>query len=258
MRFWFSLFLVTFFFVPGVVYAEALTGKVVGVHDGDTITVLTSEKKSFKIRLAEIDTPESSQPYGSRAKQELSDLVFGKDVTIIVRDTDRYGRIVGRVLTGFLDVNAEMIKRGAAWIYREYARDEVLFYLEDKARASKVGLWALPEAERIPPWEWRRQKREADTEVPQEPIATMCTMDAKMCPDGSYVSRTGAHCEFSPCPEESKKTTPLSKSGTFSCSGKRYCKQMTSCDEARFYLKQCGLFRLDGDGDGTPCESICR
>jgi endonuclease YncB( thermonuclease family) len=80
----------------------------VGVSDGDTLTILNDRKQQIKVRLAEIDTPESAQPYGTRAKQELSRLVHGKTVIVKVRDIDRYGRIVGRVYEGGIDVNAEM------------------------------------------------------------------------------------------------------------------------------------------------------
>jgi micrococcal nuclease len=131
----------------------------VGISDGDTITILDDRKQQIKVRLAEIDTPESAQPYGTRAKQELSGLVFGKTVIVKVQDTDRYGRKVGRVYKDDVDVNAEMVRRGAAWVYRKYARDQRLYALEKQARQNKVGLWSLPEAERIQPWEWRKTKR---------------------------------------------------------------------------------------------------
>ena len=94
------------------------TGRVVGISDGDTLTLLTPEKQQIRVRLGEIDTPESRQPYGTRARQALSNLAFGKEARVVVQDTDRYGRTVGRVYVGGLDVNAEMVKQGAAWVYR--------------------------------------------------------------------------------------------------------------------------------------------
>ena len=140
--------------VPAI--AETLAGMVVGVHDGDTLTLLDNSKRQIKIRLAEIDAPESRQPYGSRAKQELSGLVFGRPAAVQVQDIDRYGRTVGRITVDGLDVNAEMVRRGAAWVYRKYAKDQSLFTIEKQARDAKTGLWALPEADRVPPWEWRK------------------------------------------------------------------------------------------------------
>lgn len=139
--------------------AETIIGKVVGVHDGDTLTLLDDSKTQIKIRLAEIDAPESRQPYGSRAKQELSGLVFGRPAAVQVQDIDRYGRTVGRVTVDDVDVNAEMVRRGAAWVYRKYAKDQSLFTIEEQARDAKAGLWALPEADQMPPWEWRKMSK---------------------------------------------------------------------------------------------------
>jgi micrococcal nuclease len=139
--------------------AETIIGKVVGVHDGDTLTILDDSKTQTKIRLAEIDAPESRQPYGKRAKQELSGLAFGRSAVVQVQDIDRYGRTVGRVTVDGVDVNAEMVRRGAAWVYRKYAKEQSLFTIEQQARDAKAGLWALPEADRIPPWEWRKMSK---------------------------------------------------------------------------------------------------
>lgn len=127
---------------PLIGSAVEYNGKVVGISDGDTLTLLVPDGASYrqiKVRLAEIDTPESAQPYGTRAKQALSDLVFNKQARVVVQDVDRYGRTVGRVYVGNIDVNAEMIRQGAAWVYRQYARDRSLFALEDEAKATKCG-----------------------------------------------------------------------------------------------------------------------
>lgn len=155
------LFLVLLYLalLPLSAAAQEHIGRVVGVSDGDTLTILNDRKQQIKVRLAEIDTPESAQPYGTRAKQELSRLVHGKTVIVKVRDIDRYGRTVGRVYAGDIDVNAEMIRLGAAWVYRKYASDQNLYALEEQARQNGVGLWSLPEAQRVPPWEWRQARR---------------------------------------------------------------------------------------------------
>lgn len=145
----------------GAAVASALSGRVVGIADGDTLTLLTGERQQVRVRLAGIDTPERAQPYGTRARQELSDLAFGKQARVEVEDTDRYGRAVGRVHAEGRDVNAEMVRRGAAWVYRRFNHDPTLPRLEEEARAVSRGLWALPEAQRVPPWEWRAAKREA-------------------------------------------------------------------------------------------------
>jgi endonuclease YncB( thermonuclease family) len=124
-----------------------LLGKVVGVLDGDTLTVLV-ERRAVKVRLAEIDTPEKGQPYGSAARQALSDLVFGKVATVHGQTRDRYGRTVGRVYVDGRDVNAELVRAGHAWVYRKYTTDRSLYALEAEAKAAGRGLWALPEAQR--------------------------------------------------------------------------------------------------------------
>lgn len=143
------LFLVAF---PLPSPAATLQGKVVHIADGDTLTVLVDHQQ-VKVRLAEIDAPESRQDYGQRAKQALGNLVFGHDVSVDYEGKDRYGRTIGRVHLGRLDVNAEMVRTGYAWVYRKYAKDQNLYALEDEARAARRGLWAGNDP--VPPWEWR-------------------------------------------------------------------------------------------------------
>jgi len=134
------------------VFAVDLSGGVVGIADGDTFTLLTSDKQQVKIRLAEIDAPESGQPYGNKSKQALSGLIFHKDIRVVVQTTDRYGRTVERPYVGELDVCEEMVRVGAAWVYRQYVVDESLFDVENNARAARRGIWGLSESEQVEPW----------------------------------------------------------------------------------------------------------
>lgn len=142
---------------------ESYIGFVVGVSDGDTIELLTSDKRSLKIRLANIDAPEKGQPFGQRAKQELSDLIYRLTVTVKVKDTDRYGRIVGQILydgpgvegSGKADISAVMVSKGMAWVYEQYNDDPSLTMIEAQARAEKRGLWA--DTDPTPPWHWRKR-----------------------------------------------------------------------------------------------------
>jgi endonuclease YncB( thermonuclease family) len=94
-------------------WAEELHGRVMGIADGDTLTLLVN-REQVRVRLAEIDTPELHQPWGSRARQSLSAIAFQQTATVVVQDIDRYGRTVGRVYVGALDVNAELVRRGDA------------------------------------------------------------------------------------------------------------------------------------------------
>ncbi len=158
-----------YFVFNAPIMAETFYGKVVRVSDGDTIKVLTDAsctgtyqctdgKKEHRIRLTEIDTPESKQPWGKKAKQALLSIVGGKVVRVEQTDVDRYGRIVGHIYVDDLWVNGQLVKTGNAWVYRRYAKSTELFSYEQEAKQNGVGLWALPEAERMPPWEWRRKK----------------------------------------------------------------------------------------------------
>jgi endonuclease YncB( thermonuclease family) len=134
--------------------AASFIGKVVGIADGDTLTVLTASKKQHKIRLAEIDAPEKHQPFGSKSKQSLSGLCFDKEAEVTPFVKDRYQRIVARVKCAGVDVNAEQVNRGMAWVYRRYAKDHDLYVLEHGAKVSKRGLWA--DSSPTPPWQWRK------------------------------------------------------------------------------------------------------
>ncbi len=192
------------------------TARVVKILDGDTIHVQVAGKDAQKVRLFGIDTPEHDQPYAREARQALAKLVSGREVRLETHGVDGYGRLLARALVGELDVNAELVRLGAAWVYRKYSDDAKLLALERDARAAKRGLWALPASERVPPWKWRHPDAPAD-----------------------------------PAAKPAKDTA-------FRCGTKTYCREMTTCAEANFYLQKCGLTRLDGDGDGVPCSTLCK
>ena len=139
-----------------------LTGRVVGVTDGDTITVLAAGNVQHRIRLHGIDCPEKPQPFGTKAKQFTSEACFGKTVRVELVDTDRYGRTVGDViLPDGRNLNHEIVRAGLAWHYVKYAPgDRKLAQAESEAREARRGLWA--EAEPVPPWQWRRGARTGD------------------------------------------------------------------------------------------------
>jgi len=142
--------------------AETITGRVVGVADGDTITVLDADKVQHKIRLAGIDAPEKKQAFGNRAKESLSELTFDKTVNVETSKRDRYGRQIGKVLVNGRDVNLVQVERGMGWFYRKYQGEQSIsdrrLYeaAEDAAKAGKRGLWR--DADPVPPWEFRRNK----------------------------------------------------------------------------------------------------
>jgi endonuclease YncB( thermonuclease family) len=161
-----ALFFLLVFCLPpnaSALAGETITCRVVGVHDGDTITVLTGEKQQLKIRLTEIDAPEDHQPFGAAAKKMLSEMIFGKQVVIKTAGKDRYRRTLGRVFSDAADINLEMVKAGGAWAFTKYVKDPAIPAAQSAAQAAHAGLWALPDEQRIPPWEWRKQRRHKST-----------------------------------------------------------------------------------------------
>jgi endonuclease YncB( thermonuclease family) len=154
--------LVVFLLSASLLHAEVLSGKVVGVSDGDTITLLDSSQTQHKIRLTGIDAPEKAQAFGQASKKSLSDLVFSKEVEISWEKRDRYRRILGKVLLNEQDICLEQVKRGMAWHYKQYQRDQPpedrIKYsrAEEEARKSRIGLWA--DEAPVPPSEFRHKK----------------------------------------------------------------------------------------------------
>lgn len=146
----------SFWFFPVLVFSADISGKVIAVADGDTLTVL-HDQEQIKVRLAEIDAPEKAQPFGQKSKQFLSGLCFSKLARIEVKGLDRYGRTVGRVWCDGIDANAEQVRFGMAWVYDKYVTDRSLYALQDSARGAKRGLWI--DSDPVQPWVWRHDKK---------------------------------------------------------------------------------------------------
>jgi endonuclease YncB( thermonuclease family) len=199
-----------------------LEGQVVGVHDGDTITLLMEGNQQIKVRLAQIDAPELDQAFGQQSKQSLSKMVFNKTIKVEKETIDKYGRTVGTLFVEGLDANKEQVRLGMAWIYKQYLHDQSLIHLEEAARQTKIGLWV--DANAMAPWDYRHGGKQKGVKQ---------SLTAPIEPN-------------------------THRDNNATCGSKRYCKEMTSCEEAKLYLTQCGLSRLDGDGDGLPCEKLCR
>ncbi len=150
----------------GQILAETILGRVVGVSDGDTITVLDPQRQQHKIRLAGIDAPESQQAFGQASRKSLFAMVFDRDVTLGCGKTDRYQREVCVVMVNGRDANLAQVEAGMAWWYRKYAKEQTSRQRADyeagesRAKSASRGLWSdrVP----VPPWEWRQAKREAE------------------------------------------------------------------------------------------------
>jgi endonuclease YncB( thermonuclease family) len=131
-----------------------IVGRVVAVHDGDTITVF-SDGRGVRVRLHGIDAPERGQPFSNASRHALEALVAGRDVRVVERGRDGYGRVLGRVYAGTTDVNAEQVRSGYAWVFRRFSADAALLALEAEAKAAQRGIWR--ERKPVPPWTWRER-----------------------------------------------------------------------------------------------------
>lgn len=155
--------LLSAFLAANPAISATLSGRVVGLSDGDTVTVLDEHNVQHKIRLAGIDAPEKRQDYGSKSRKYLASLVFDKHVSVEWDKRDRYGRVLGKVVVSGKDANLVMVSAGLAWHYKRYEREQSVSdrqaYAEAelRARAERRGLWQLPNS--VPPWDFRRGAR---------------------------------------------------------------------------------------------------
>jgi endonuclease YncB( thermonuclease family) len=162
---------------PGA-FAGELSGRIVGVRDGDTLDLLTPAGVAVRVRLAGIDAPEMGQAFGRAAKQALASLAYRRGARVVWSKRDSYGRVVGKVLVAGTDVNLQLIERGLAWHYTVYAAEqsaadrERYAAAEAAARARRLGLWRDGNA--VPPWVFRHPNRTPAAPGPTavDPVAT--------------------------------------------------------------------------------------
>lgn len=147
----------------GTIQAQTLTGKVVRVADGDTVTIQTPGNQELRIRFQGIDAPERSQAFGRKSGAYLHSLIYGKTIRVEAEKTDQHGRTVGRVWLddpqtgGSQDVEEAMLLAGLAWHYAYFNHEKKLADAQRQAQAAKRGLWSQPDP--LPPWKWRRQQK---------------------------------------------------------------------------------------------------
>ena len=197
---------------------SGMSANIERVIDGDTVVL----SDGTHIRLTCIDAPESDQEFGSVSAHQLRNLIEGKNVSIVTKGKTRDGRTLGTLYVGGVDINLEQVKRGNAWVYREYCKDCRYWDAEKEARDRKVGLWI--EDNPTPPWEYRKDR------------------NSSAGVDWSYLYPLS-------CPYENNEPG--------SCGTKSTCSEMSTCDEAYFYLETCNVGTLDRDKDGVPCEALC-
>lgn len=191
---------------------EGLKGRVVAVSDGDTFTLLTLSNEQHKVRLHGVDCPEKVQPYGQKAKEFTSSLIFGKEVVVEATDTDRYGRVVGIVYVDTIVLNEELLSAGYAWHYKQYDSSQRYALLEAEARAQRKGLWA--EAYPVAPGDFRKGKKysASTTESKTKPAAyvlvcsngksyhtSKCSIAARCSSTSKYSEKEAKAKGFKPC-----------------------------------------------------------
>ena len=154
--------------LPAATYTQvldhvSLPGRITGIMEGDAIKVRILGKPQIKVRIAFIDAPEKGEAFDQRAKQAMSELVFGKDVVLQPHTIDRSGRLVARVLVDGQDAGLQLLKQGLCWVYEKSVNEASTLVqaryrnAQDAAQAQKAGLWQDPDP--VPPWEWRGEKR---------------------------------------------------------------------------------------------------
>lgn len=136
---------------PGIIFFAI----VIAISDGDTLTLLTFNKEQIKVRLAEIDAPEKTQPFGTKSKESLSEICHGKQAEVQRVTEDRWRRLIAHVKCEGTDAGPEQVRRGMAWVYRAFSDSPKLLQLEAEAMAARKGLWADPNP--VPPWQFRRE-----------------------------------------------------------------------------------------------------
>ena len=211
-----------------------LTGTVSRVVDGDTLWLATAgASEPVVVRIEGIDAPESCQVGGKEATAALTALALSRSVRVRVIEHDDYGRTVGRVFDGVLDLGNRMVRDGQAWSTR-YKFDRGPYVGEERmALALKRGLHAPGGA--VMPRDFRKQHGpcEGAARKPSSAAPVAFRDAVAAAPTGTVqTAATARHCD-----------------------GRRYCSQMTSCDEATWFLQHCAGTQMDGDRDGVPCET---
>lgn len=205
---------------------KELAGMVIRVVDGDTLWLRVADAPAHEVvRLQHIDAPEACQAGGKEATQALSRLVLNKTVVVKIAARDDYSRWIGKVFEGATEVGEQLVRDGHAWSQRDqYGRGPLVAY-QRMAQTLKRGLHAAGDA--VDPKEFRRVNGPCEGAAPQKPVAAAAAATSATVPVSSTARR---------------------------CDGRTYCSQMTSCDEANWFLKNCPGVKMDGNNDGRPCE----
>lgn len=230
-----------FSMLGAVASAATLQGKVVRVFDGDSFAFQADGGgKPIEIRLKDIDAPEICQPGGTDSREFLRSQVDGKPVRVETAGKDVYGRTLAVLTVDDLNINLRLVAEGHAWSIRTKWNQGPFVSQERMAQALKRGLHGTPGA--VMPSEFRRSKGPCEGATAPEPP------DAKGEPRAAPKPARGAAV----APEAGP--APLAVAGAYRCDGRTTCSQMSSCEEARYFLAHCPAVTMDGNHDGVPCE----
>jgi len=226
MTTWYRYLAIPFVALVASMAVADISGKVVAVTDGDTIKILDNNRVQHKVRLTGIDAPEKAQPFGNASRKNLASMVAGKNVRVETLKNDRYGRVLGKVWVQPQDCSGcgKTLNANLAQILAGMA-----WWYQDYARDQ-------PAQDRVRYESAVKEARQRKLGLWSEPA-----------PIPPWAWRRGQRA-----PSKSVVVADTQ------CGSKRYCREMTSCEEAKFYLQKCGRSSLDGDSDGVPCESMCR
>lgn len=208
---------------------RGVQGVVSKVSDGDSLWLTPAGKPPIEVRLRDIDAPESCQPWGAEARAALVELALNKVATLQISGRDSYGRTLGVLMIDDLNVGKTLVENGHAWSIRSRWDQGPLVKQEKMARALSRGLHGAPGA--VQPVEFRRAH-------------------------GPCVVGEGAAPAAVPIPatSSSRVAAATGATGNFRCDGRTHCSQMTSCEEAKYFLAHCPTVKMDGNRDGVPCE----
>lgn len=213
-----------------------VAGVVTRVIDGDTLVFQPAGKPPLEVRLRDIDAPESCQPWGAEAKKALEEMALGKQGTLSASGRDAYGRTLGLVTIDEQSLGKRLVEDGHAWSVRFKWDNGPLVKQERQAKALSRGLHS--QAGALPPREFRRLHGACPP--PGAAAATVTT--------GAAAGGMVAPAALPATPSRTAAPT------AFRCDGRTRCQQLGSCAEARYFLAHCPGVRIDGDGDGIPCE----
>ncbi|MDC3111366.1 thermonuclease family protein [Pelagibacteraceae bacterium] len=234
----------------------ALEGSIIKVTDGDTI-VFKDNNKVLKVRLTQIDAPESNQKFGLESKKSLKDLCLNQNSRLEISGIDKYERTLAIVYCNDINVNIHQLKNGLAWVYDDYVTEYTYYKYQNEAKKKNLGLWV--DEYPLAPWDFRKNKKSYDYRIKEleKNLLELKLSTANQIEIYKEEINILSKRVFDLVNSLVTEKSSLNNKKQFDCL-KKTCTQMLSCEEAYFKLEQCNMMALDRDKDGIPCESVCK